>query len=273
MIASRSARPALLGAVLITFGGLAWYYFLPAVGRGGARKSAAVLNVLMVLIFALTVVVFVLLVPWPVSQSGLALAGLRRLALPVRHRRLQHRRVHPRGGPQAVHVYNVVLGNRCCPEQVPELRKHGLPARRCLDQSLYMTMAHIRELTRDDGCASIDGELQKLPPQGSRRPGRGDFPIPLQRLPRDDLGYSAVGPLLQGDRARDGAFEIDHLDAVFFMPPWCGTPAGSRAADGLLMSDQSTAAGGNDIWHRIGRLCSPERRIGGEGSLDNREMQ
>ena len=34
MIGSRSARPALAGAIMVTVGGLAWYYFLPAVGQG-----------------------------------------------------------------------------------------------------------------------------------------------------------------------------------------------------------------------------------------------
>ena len=38
MIAARSARPALLGAVLITAGGLAWYYFLPPSAADGAAN-------------------------------------------------------------------------------------------------------------------------------------------------------------------------------------------------------------------------------------------
>ena len=69
MIASRSARPALLGAVLITAGGLGWYCFLPA-SAAAALASAAVLNVLMALIFALTIVVFFLLYLGPYRNPG-----------------------------------------------------------------------------------------------------------------------------------------------------------------------------------------------------------
>ena len=47
MIGSRSARPALLGAIMITVGGLGWYYFLPESAKA-ALASAAVLNVLVV---------------------------------------------------------------------------------------------------------------------------------------------------------------------------------------------------------------------------------
>ena len=46
MIAARSARPALLGAVLITVGGIGWYIYSARSRPRSTLASAAVLNVL-----------------------------------------------------------------------------------------------------------------------------------------------------------------------------------------------------------------------------------
>ena len=102
LIESRSTRPALLGAVLIMAGGAGWYYLLPASARA-ALYSASVLNVLMAVIFAATAVVFVLLYFGPYRNPGwIHSPGFAAAAVAVRHRRLHHRRIHPRGGPQAL---------------------------------------------------------------------------------------------------------------------------------------------------------------------------
>lgn len=56
LIARRSSRPAMAGAVLIILGGLGWYLFLPLSAKT-ALMGAATLNILMTLIFLLTLVV------------------------------------------------------------------------------------------------------------------------------------------------------------------------------------------------------------------------
>ena len=80
LIESRSTRPALLGAVLITLGGVLWYVFLPASAQA-AMYAAPVLNVFMGVLFAATGVVFVLLVPRALTATR---AGSARPASPPR---------------------------------------------------------------------------------------------------------------------------------------------------------------------------------------------
>ena len=122
MIASRSARPALLGAVLVTVGGLAWYAFLPAVGRRQRCQSAAVLNILMALIFALTVIVFFLLYFGPYRNPGwlspgfagsLCLFGIAAFATGEFIREAVRK---------PFVVYNVVLGNQSCRQRSRDAR-------------------------------------------------------------------------------------------------------------------------------------------------------
>ena len=124
MIASRSARPALLGAILITVGGLAWLYWLPPSAKA-ALGAAAALNILVVLIFALTVVVFVLLYLGPYRNPGwlspgfagsLCLFGIAAFSTGEFIREAVRK---------PFVVYNVVLGNQVLPEQVLRLRKTG----------------------------------------------------------------------------------------------------------------------------------------------------
>ncbi len=70
LIESRSTRPALLGAVLITLGGLLWHVFLPPSAQA-ALYAAPVLNVLMALLFAATGDRLRAVVLRPLPQPGL----------------------------------------------------------------------------------------------------------------------------------------------------------------------------------------------------------
>jgi cytochrome bd ubiquinol oxidase subunit I len=124
MIAARSARPALLGAVLISVGGLTWYYFLPP-SAARALSSAAALNVLFALIFVLTIVVFFLLYFGPYRNPGwlspgfagsLCLFGIAAFSTGEFIREAVRK---------PFVVYNVVLGNQVLPEEVPKLREAG----------------------------------------------------------------------------------------------------------------------------------------------------
>ena len=49
-------------------------------------------------------------------------------------------------------------------------------------------------------------------------------------------GYSAVGPLLQGRSRELVRSTVEHLDAILFMPPWCGTPEEAELMTDYLMS-------------------------------------
>jgi cytochrome bd ubiquinol oxidase subunit I len=231
MIASRSARPALLGAVLISVGGIAWYYFLP-VSAKATLASAAPLNILVVLIFALTVVVFFLLYFGPYRNPGwlspgfagsLCLFGIAAFSTGEFIREAVRK---------PFVVYNVVLSNQVLPEEVAPLRKDGY-----LQGGLW-TAAYVAEhypQTIVDG--RIDGDkLQELPREDRVALGGVLFQYHCNDCHATTEGYSAVGPLLRGRSRKLVLSTIEHLNSIYFMPPWCGTADEAELITDYLMS-------------------------------------
>lgn len=219
LIAARSARPALLGAVLITVGGLLWHYYLPASARA-ALVSAAVLNVLMLLIFALTVVVFFLLYLGPYRNPGwlspgfagsLCLFGIAAFSTGEFIREAVRK---------PFVMYNVVLGNQILPEEVPKFRQAGY-----LESGLW-TKAYVAERYPQAvvGGKVGGGALLKLPINDRVALGEVLFQHHCNDCHAANHGYSAVGALLRGRSREMIRSSIEHLDAVLFMPSWAGTP-------------------------------------------------
>ena len=200
LIARRSARPALLGAVLVTLGGLGWYVFLPESAKAVLERAAA-LNVLILLIFALTAAVFVLLYLGPYRNPGwlspgfagaLALFGIAAFSTGEFIREAVRK-------PYV--LYNVVLGNQIFPDQVAPLRETGY-----LDGGTW---------TRDFVGRS-EADPVKL--------GEVLFMYHCNDCHATTAGYSAVAPLVRGRTRKMTVDMIEHLDeANFFMPPWAGT--------------------------------------------------
>jgi hypothetical protein len=60
LISYRSTRPGLLGAMLVTLGGIWWFLALPESSRA-SLAAASTLNIMMMVIFAATILVFVML--------------------------------------------------------------------------------------------------------------------------------------------------------------------------------------------------------------------
>jgi cytochrome bd ubiquinol oxidase subunit I len=229
MIASRSARPALLGAVLITVGGLAWYVFLPESAQA-ALHTASVLNVLMVLIFALTVIVFFLIYFGPYRNPGwlspgfagsLCLFGIAAFSTGEFIREAVRK---------PFVVYNLVLGNQVLAKDVPAMRKLG-----CLESGVWTKafVAHrypqvmVTDDVDDEGLPVTpyidDDRLLKLSYWDRIKLGRVLFLHQCNDCHDETLGYSAVGPLLQGWPRERILARVKHLDDIFFMPPWSGT--------------------------------------------------
>ncbi|MEN6457537.1 MAG: cytochrome ubiquinol oxidase subunit I [Thermoguttaceae bacterium] len=251
MIAARSARPALLGAILITAGGIAWYCQLPP-SAAATLQSAAVLNLLTALIFALTIIVFFLIYVGPYRNPGwlspgfagsLCLFGIAAFSTGEFIRESIRK-------PFVVH--NVVLGNQIAPTEVLTLKKSGF-----LQGGLW-TRAFVKEHYPDvfSDRAIPPWHIVKMNPDTQRRDAAGPSPMAarnalaagiqnerLLALPYKDrlklgnvlflhhcndchaadIGYSAVGPLLQG-RPRDQVLaRVERLDDNYFMPPWSGS--------------------------------------------------
>ena len=249
MIAGRSARPAMLGAILITAGGMGWYCFLPN-SAIATLASAAVLNILMALIFALTIVVFVLLYLGPYRNPGwlspgfavsLFLFGIAAFSTGEFIREAVRK-------PYIVH--NVVLANQILPTEVVRLRTDGY-----LEGGVW-TKAFVAEhypqvmIESDDGLDEvIDSEaLLKLPYKDHLVLGRLLFLHHCNDCHAESVGYSAVGPLLQG-RPRDLVLDkIKRLDDNYFMPPWCGTPEEAELLRDYLMTINLPRPAGARPW-------------------------
>jgi cytochrome bd ubiquinol oxidase subunit I len=227
MIASRSARPAMLGAILITVGGIGWFCFLPDTAAA-TLASASVLNIFMALIFALTAVVFVLLYIGPYRNPGwlspgfaasLCLFGIAAFTTGEFIREAVRK-------PYIVN--NVVLANQILPTEVASLRKSGL-----LEGGVW-TKAYVADnypqavvakmTDKDQAKPSIDNlALKSLSYKNRQLLGETIFMHHCNDCHAADVGYSAVGPLLQG-RSREAILHrIKNLDENYFMPPWCGT--------------------------------------------------
>jgi cytochrome bd ubiquinol oxidase subunit I len=265
MIALRSARPAMLGAILVTLGGVGWYCLLPD-PAAAALASAAVLNVLMVLIFALTIAVFLLLYFGPYRNPGwlspgfagsLCLFGIAAFSTGEFIREAVRK-------PYIVH--NVVLANQVLPEEVARMqgpngtgfleagvwtkafmRDHYLqttgprtPTRDEVEASIQESKPHggpqLDYLTPLPHGGPIQGrELLKLPYKDRLAVGRMLFMYHCNDCHAERVGYSAAGPLLQG-RPRDKVLDrVKHLDENYFMPPWCGSAEEAEVLTDYLM--------------------------------------
>lgn len=235
MIAARSARPALLGAVLISIGGIAWYYFLPDSAKA-TLASAAPLNILVALIFALTVVVFFLLYFGPYRNPGwlspgfagsLCLFGIAAFSTGEFIREAVRK---------PFVSYNVVLSNQVLPEEVAGLRKDGY-LQGGLWTSAYVAKHYPQTIVDGQIDGQIDGgKLQELPREDRIALGSVLFQYHCNDCHATTEGYSAAGPLLKGRSRKLVHSTIEHLNSIYFMPPWCGTAAEAELMTDYLMS-------------------------------------
>lgn len=232
MIAARSARPALLGAALVTVGGVAWHYFLPESAQA-TLMSAAALNILMALIFALTIVVFILLYLGPYRNPGWLSPGFAGCLCLFGIAAFSTGEFIREAVRKPFVVYNVVLGNQILtPDEVSKFRSQGY-----LESGLW-TKAYVKENYPD---AVVDGHVQtadllKLPRKDRVALGHVLFQYHCNDCHATHEGYSGVGPLLRGRPRELVQSTVSHLQTVFFMPPWCGNADEVKLVTDYLMS-------------------------------------
>jgi cytochrome bd-type quinol oxidase subunit 1 len=207
LIARRSARPALLGAILVTAGGLGWYVFLPPSAKA-ALESAAVLSLLTVLLFVLTAAVFALLYLGPYRNPGWLSPGFAGALTLLGIAAFSTGEFIREAVRKPYVLYNVVLGSQIYPDEVEELRKVG-----------YFEDSHRSKL---EGGSWIRAFPLGEPSRGEK--GQVLFMYHCNDCHATTLGYSAVAPLVRGWTRPMMVDLIEHLDqGHFFMPPWAGT--------------------------------------------------
>lgn len=223
LIERRSTRPALLGAVLITIGGILWLVFLPDSARA-ILEGAAPLNILMGLLFALTVAVFFLLWFGPLRNPGWLSPGFAAALLLFGFTAFATGEFIREAVRKPYIIYNVVLGNQIYVDQVPtqpiDQREVGyLEMGRWTSQFVRMEYPQAT-----DGAKIDEAKLLELPEADRVRLGEVLYQYHCNDCHAVGNGYSAVGPLLRGHTREMILDTVVHLErAHFFMPPWAGT--------------------------------------------------
>jgi cytochrome bd ubiquinol oxidase subunit I len=225
LIAQRSTRPALLGAVLVVAGGAGWYFYLPDSAKG-VLESSAVLTVFVGLIFALTIAVFALLYLGPYRNPRWMTPGFAGALLLFGVAAIATGEFIRESVRKPYILYNVVLGNEIFTDEVGKLQRSGY-----LEGGRW-TREFIRDeypdLIDDDGRID-ESRLLDLPQNDRVALGEVLFQYHCNDCHAARRGYSAVGPLIRGRTPEMNLWTIEHLDeAHFFMPPWAGTPEEAR---------------------------------------------
>jgi cytochrome bd-type quinol oxidase subunit 1 len=228
MIGQRSARPALLGAILIVIGGLGWYAFLPESAKA-ALAAASVLNVLMVLLFAITFAVFVMLYLGPYKNPGWLSPGFGILFLAFGFAAVSTGEFIREAVRKPYVVYNVVLGNGIYPEEIPRLREKGY-----LEGGTWtraMVEARYPQVMVND--AIDEAKLLTLPEADRIELGRVLFQYHCNDCHAVEAGYSAVSHLTRGWEPDMIQETVENMEKVhFFMPPWAG-----KAEEAKILSE------------------------------------
>lgn len=234
LIGRRSARPALLGAVLITLGGLGWFHFLPASAKAGLAV-APVLNVFMVLIFALTLAVFVLLYLGPYRNPGWLTPGFAGALFLFGVAAFSTGEFVREAVRKPYIIYNVVFGNQIFPQEVTPLREKGY-----LEGGVW-TKAFVADRfpqVWDDKKEKLDSQrMLALKLEDRQVLGEVIFQYHCNDCHAAKEGYSAAGRLVQGlPRPMVKHLVLNMHLARFFMPPWAGNDAEAELLTDYLTS-------------------------------------
>lgn len=220
LISRRSTRPGLLGALLVTLGGLWWYVALPDSAKA-ALVAASALNILMVVIFAVTIVVFLMLYFGPYRNPGWITHGFALLLFTFGLAAIGAGEFVREAVRKPYIVYGVVYSNQILPRELPTLRVSGY-----LEGGTW-TRAYVAERYPQvvDAQGKIDETaLLALPREDRLALGQMLFQYHCNDCHSADA-YAAVSEITRGwsaDMIRDAVLQPDR--ARFFMPPFAGTP-------------------------------------------------
>jgi cytochrome d ubiquinol oxidase subunit I len=240
LIASRSTLPALVGAAYVTLGGIGWYIFLPESAKA-ALAAASSLNIFMVLIFALTIAVFVMLYLGPLRHPNWVSPGFALLLFGTGLTVFSAGEFVREAVRKPYIIYNVVYGNQILPEEVATLREKGYIEggtwTSAWVRARYPTVTQSGQINED--------KLLALPEPDQRELGKVLFQYHCSSCHATTEGYSAVAQLLRGWTPEMIKSLVRNPEKFhFFMPPWAGTPQEAELLTKYLVSIAPPRPGG-----------------------------
>jgi len=219
LIESRSARPALLGALLIVLGGIGWYAYLPESAKA-ALAAASVLNVLLVLVFALTVAVFVIFYVGPYRNPHWLSPGFAILFFAFGLAAVATGEYIREAVRKPYIVYNVVMSNQVLADEIPLLRQTGYLEGGTWTRAL---VSHQYPQVMSGGKIE-ESRLLTLPEADQVKLGEILFQHHCNDCHAATKGFSPVSQLIRGWTPEMIRAVVEHPEqAQFFMPPWAGT--------------------------------------------------
>lgn len=230
-IESRSARPALLGSVMVTLGGVWWYMALPASAQA-ALIAATTLNIFMMLIFSVTILVFVMLYLGPYRNPGWLSPGFAILLFACGLAAVGTSEFIREAVRKPYIVYNVVFGNQILPEEMRALRQNGY-----LESGVW-TKAHVAQVfPQVMWNGKIDyAAMQQLPSSDRLRVGAIMFQYHCNDC-HSVSGYSGVDQLVRGWTPEMTRGVVENLERYqFFMPPFAGNAVEAQMLTEYLQS-------------------------------------
>lgn len=235
-VSRESAKWAMIGAVITIFGGIGWYFNLPQ-SAGAALVGAAVLNVLMMILFILTVGVIVMMYLGPIRNPRWLSPGFAILFFGLGLAATGTGEFIREAVRKPYIVYNRVLGSQIRPEEIPGLRQNGYLA------GGVWTSAYVKDnypgVIVSGGSTNghvDDAKLLALPIEKRREIGRTIFMYHCNDCHAVE-GYSAVAQLARGWDRNLMHYTVTHLEQVhYFMPPWSGTEGEAQVLTDYLMS-------------------------------------
>jgi len=232
LVETRAARWSMAGAVLVTIGGVWWLLNLPESAKASLAGASALI-ILTALIFAATVVVFLMLYFGSYRRPGWVNQGFAILYFIVGIAATSTGEFIREGVRKPYIIYNFVTGNNVLVSEIPKLQQTGYLNGGTWTRAFMK--AHYPQVV--DSSGNVDSpKLLSLPESDQLAVGRVLFQYHCNDCHSAE-GFSAVAELTRGWSEDMIQTVVTHLDkAHFFMPPWCGTKEESIVLSRYLAS-------------------------------------
>lgn len=219
LIAKRSGRPAIIGAICLILGGGGWFINLPESAKV-ALLAASVINVLVILLVAMVFVLLVMILFGPYKNPQWMTVGFAIMLFLLGIGSITTGEYIREAVRKPYIIYNVVMSNQVLTDEVNAIKERGYIESGIWTRR-YMYTFYPDYIYND----KIDEtKLLSLPSEDRIKLGQILFQHHCNDCHSDKIGYVAIAHLTTGwtpDIIR--AVVSNPEKARFFMPPWLGT--------------------------------------------------